>query len=139
MSKRLRNIWSNMKRRCHTVTNNRFSWYGAKGISVCDEWRHHFKPFHDWAMSHGYTDELTIDRIDNNGDYCPENCRWVTYQEQCNNTSRNVLVIFKGERKTLSEWSRVLGIQYGTLATRIRRGWSSERAFTTPVQTYKKG
>lgn len=95
--------WQNMKARCHNPENHHFKWYGARGIRVCEEWRNSFEAFYDWAMANGYRDDLTIDRIDNDGNYEPSNCRFVTIADQNRNTSRTITnktkVIPKGVRE----------------------------------------
>ena len=90
-----------MKDRCYNKHNKCFSLYGERGISICAEWLSDFNAFYSWAMTNGYNDSLTIDRINNDKCYCPENCRWVTQAEQCNNERRNVFITYKGETRTV--------------------------------------
>lgn len=129
---RLFHIWDSMKERCKIDNDNHKHWAG-KGIRVCDEWlgENGFENFRDWSYENGYSDELTIDRIDSNGDYEPSNCRWVDYFAQNNNSSNNVRMECFGETKTISEWSREYGINYSTFYSRIRHGWDIERALLT--------
>ena len=123
-----------MKRRCNDETNSHYHIYGGKGIKVCEEWEENFEAFYNWAMSNGYVKGLTIDRIDNDKNYCPENCRWATYLEQGNNTSRNHRLTFNNETHTMAEWARIIGINYSVLRSRINdSGWSVEKALTTPL------
>lgn len=132
---RLGRIWNNMKKRCYNENNNSYCFYGAKGVVVCDEWVHDFNAFRDWALSHGYRDDLTIDRIDSNGNYSPDNCRWATPKEQAYNRSSNHVITYNGKTMTMTEWAESLGMNYRTLSKRIRDGWAIERALTTPVDT----
>lgn len=103
---RLFNTWLHMKQRCNNPNDRAYKNYGARGITVCDEWQNDFEAFYTWATTSGYSDNLTIDRIDNNGSYSPENCRWITIQEQQGNKRDNVRVTFNGQIKTVSEWAR---------------------------------
>lgn len=102
---------------------------------MCDEWRENFESFRDWSLSHGYRDDLSIDRIDNNQGYNPENCRWCSVKEQSNNNRCNTIVEFNGESHTISEWSDITGIPYQTLYKRINNfGWSIEDCLTREVR-----
>ena len=121
---RLTRIYSMMKQRCYNPRMPNFKYYGAKGITVCDEWKNNSQAFYDWAISHDYSDDLTIDRIDNNGNYCPENCRWVTMKEQDNHRTNNIVIVFNGESHTIPEWSEIVGIKQYVIRNRINRGWS---------------
>ena len=132
---RLYRIWQGMKRRTMTATNPRYEDYGGRGITVCPEWRDSFEAFRDWALANGYRDDLTIDREDNDGPYCPENCRWASYLVQGNNTRRNRRIEYNGEVHTLTEWAAIKGMKVQTLANRLNEyGWPIEKALTTPVK-----
>lgn len=135
---RLYSVWKAMLERCYEPKADRYPIYGGRGISVCDEWRKSFSAFYIWAQSNGYLEGLTIDRINVNGNYCPENCRWATRMEQQNNMRTNHLITFRGQTKTIAEWSREIGVDRHVLGSRIRNGWSIERALTEPVHTEKR-
>lgn len=124
---RLYKIFHKMKERCYYDKNSK---YYQDGIIVCDEWKNSYETFKEWALSHGYNDRLTLDRIDNTKNYCPENCRWATKKEQQNNKRNNIRLTFKGEELTLSQWADRLGWSYSSLANRYKRGWSVERMLT---------
>lgn len=132
---RLYRIWANMKTRCYNVYSTHFDRYGGRGIIMCDEWKNDFKVFYNWAMSNGYADNLTIDRMDNNGNYEPPNCRWVMIEEQSINRCSNHYATIEGETKVLSEWCEIYNINYKTVRDRLRRGWNYKDALTKPVQT----
>lgn len=122
---RIYRIWSGIKRRCYDPKVSAYKWYGGKGINYCKEWES-FSNFYEWAKNNGYKDNLTIDRIDVNGNYCPENCRWIDDTEQARNRSNNKIIEYNGEKHCLSEWSEIYNINYETLLTRIRRGFPFE-------------
>lgn len=130
---KLYEVFKTMHRRCEAKTANRYAYYGGRGISVCPEWRD-YDTFRDWALSNGYSDGLSLDRIDNDGDYCPENCRWSDMREQSNNRRNNVLTEVNGECRTTAEWARILGVSYwkarylvetGRLSTAVSEGVDS--------------
>lgn len=125
-------IWSGMKSRCYYPHNVAYKSYGGRGIKVCSEWLHNFLAFHNWAVNNGYSDNLTIDRIDNNGNYEPSNCRWATYEEQECNRSDTVYLTVEGQTLSISEWSRRTGISGATLRWRIENGWSEKDMLIEP-------
>lgn len=131
-STRLYRIYNNMKSRCYNSRFPSYKNYGGRGISICPEWLEDFIVFRDWAIDNGYRDDLSIDRIDNNGDYEPNNCRWVTPYVQSNNTRRNHYITLAGKTLTLKEWADHFGISEKTVRDRIKRGWDIESALTVP-------
>ncbi len=126
-------LYKGMIKRCYYEKAINYHQYGGRGIYVCDEWRHDFQAFREWSESHGWREGLTLDRIDNDGPYSPDNCRWVDEVVQGNNRSTNKILEFRGESKTASQWADKLGIPRKTLYERLRRGWSTEDALTRPV------
>ena len=133
---RLYEIWKNMKYRCYNENDNRFKHYGGKGVKVCNEWKDDYLSFRNWSMTSGYNDNLSIDRINNDGDYKPSNCRWVDNKTQANNQSRNRILTYKGKSKTMSEWADYLGLTYGAMNHRVQRNWSMERIVNTPMREW---
>ena len=136
---RLYNTWCAMKVRCYNQDSEKFNRYGGRGITVCEEWKNSFQAFYEWAMSHGYSDELTIDRIDNDGNYEPSNCRWITNKEQQNNRSNNKLISYNGKTLNISQWAELTNIPASVLYCRIYKyGWDFEKAINTPLRHKKK-
>lgn len=131
---RLYNIWTHMKSRCYRKSDAAYLNYGGRGITVCEEWISDYDNFKNWALSNGYVDTLTIDRIDVNGNYTPENCRWATPKEQACNRRNNVYLEVDGEKHLLTEWSKIVGISVSTISQRLRLGWSDEKAIMTGVE-----
>lgn len=131
---RIYRIWGNMVNRCTNPNNPAYQRYGGRGITVCDEWRD-FMTFYKWAIENGYNDTLEIDRIDNDGGYNPENCRWATVIVQGNNKSNNRLFEIGGEIDTLANIARKYSINYKALHNRIRHGWNIERAISQPFRS----
>mgnify|MGYP000251181578 CR=1 FL=1 len=127
-----------IKGRCKNKNNKNYFRYGGRGITICQEWdgEHGFENFYKWSMENGYADGLTIDRIDNDKGYSPDNCRWVTPKTQMNNTRRNVYIEINGIKKSLTEWAEIYGISIGTVRDRIRRGWSKYDAITKEVRKH---
>lgn len=120
--KKLYNAFTNMKTRCYNKNYFLFHRYGGRGITVCDEWRNDFSAFRKWAFENGWDESLTLDRIDNDKGYSPQNCRWVNKTAQDNNRSTNRYLEHNGERDTLANWSRRLNIPYYVLQHRMEKG-----------------
>lgn len=110
-----------MMARCYNKNSCNYKWYGAKNIKVCEEWKNDFFNFRDWALNNGYSKELTLDRIDIEKDYCPENCRWVTWEKQQNNKSNDHKVIINDKEYSMSEAAKILDINYYALRSHLRR------------------
>lgn len=132
-SRRIWRIYNAMLNRCYNERNSSFGDYGARGITVCNEWRNNLFAFIEWAYANGYTDELTIDRIENDKGYSPDNCRWVTRAVQNCNTRQNILITIGDETKTKTEWARAVGVSIDTINRRLAQGWLPSEAVTTPV------
>ena len=126
---RIYRIWKDMLRRTNNPDRQNYSYYGGRGIGVCEEWKNSFELFYDWSVANGYSDSLEIDRKDNDKNYCPENCRWVEKTVNANNRSTSRNITYKGATKTVAEWSRIVGIPYTKLIYRLNAGWELDRVF----------
>ena len=145
---RLSSIYRSMKNRCYNVKSINYKWYGGRGISICSEWINKekasipntnirnttkgFLAFRTWALSNGYKEDLTLDRINGDKDYSPDNCKWVTMKEQNNHTKHNRMCCYNGQTRPLVQWCEILNLNYSKVNQRLWRGWSVEKAFTTP-------
>ena len=141
----LYSVWRGLRQRCNNPKHASYHNYGGRGIKVCEEWDKSFQSFYDWSYANGYSTEnqkdeklkLTIDRIDNNGNYEPSNCRWVDRKTQTRNMRTTRFITFNGQNKSVSEWCEIYGIKLQTFNTRIRNGWSIEEALTKPIGSKK--
>lgn len=134
---RIYRIYKGMKERCNKSYSYNYKHYGARGIKVCDEWMNDFINFYNWSMENGYTEDLTLDRIDVDGNYEPNNCRWITNVEQQNNRRNNIKVLFDGRQVPLLEVAEELNMSFPALKARIcRYGWSVEKALSTPIKSH---
>ena len=118
---RIYHIWQGMKKRCENIHDARYDRYGGRGIKVCEEWKESFQAFYDWALKNGYDESLTIDRIDNDGCYCPENCRWATTKEQCDNRSTTIKITIGNATKSLVEWCKIFDVDYTSTVQKFHR------------------
>lgn len=120
--------------RCYREKNCSYKHYGGRGIKVCKEW-HDIEKFEEWVLSSGYVNGMSLDRIDLNKDYSPENCRWATPKQQANNRRNTVFLEYKGEKHIITEWAEIIGINRSTLNNRIYRGWTVEKALEKSTNT----
>ena len=137
---RLYKIWTDMKKRCSNPSCKSFANYGGRGIQVCPDWNNHFQLFYTWSLLNGYDDNLSLDRIDVNGNYHPNNCRWVDKLTQANNCRTNHYLTFNGKTQTIAEWARELEVSDSVIRQRLSQlGWSVEKTLSTPLlKSYKK-
>lgn len=141
--RRLYRVLQDMKSRCYNSKNNNYKNYGGKGIIICDEWNKDYLKFEEWALSNGYDKnaprgKCTIDRINPNGNYEPNNCRWVDMRTQLYNTSQNAYITANGETLTVMQWANKLGVSFSFLENRRVRGWKDEDIINKPKRSYKK-
>lgn len=132
---RIYSIWRAMINRVKNKKSKDYIDYGGRGITVCNEWIGDYYIFKNWALENGYRDDLSIDRIDVNGNYEPLNCKWSTNIEQANNKRNNVILTYNGLSMNLAQWTEYLGINKNVLSKRLKRGWSIEKTLTTPVKS----
>ena len=134
---RLYRIWRGIKQRCTNPNYHSYADYGGRGITVCDEWLE-FEPFRDWALANGYRDDFTIDRIDSNGSYTPENSRWASMRTQQNNKRNNRKLTYNGITRTVPEWARITNIPVTAIYKRMKHNWPAERILTEKIRTYTR-
>ena len=134
---RLYRIYRGMLSRCYNTNQEEYKRYWGRGITVCDEW-HNYLSFKEWALSHGYSDDLSIDRIDNSKGYSPNNCRWIPKSKQSSNQTTNVNITIDNETHTMSEWCRIFNISKDVVWHRIHNGWEPTKALVTPVNYNRK-
>lgn len=129
-NRRLKQIYRHMKHRCNNPASAQFPIYGGRGIKVCQEWLDSPQAFYDWAFANGYSDNLTIDRIDTNGNYEPSNCRWANRKTQANNRRSTKMLCLNGETRSLSQWADYFGLEYKLVADRYyKKHWPIEKLF----------
>lgn len=126
---RLYRIWSGIKSRCIDSNSTNYKYYGSRGITICDEWLNDFETFYNWSMKNGYEEDLTIDRINNNLGYSPDNCRWVSVSEQNRNKRNNIIIEYNGKKHCLADWAKIYNIPESTLRYRYYNGYKGNELF----------
>lgn len=129
--------WSSMKTRCYCKSDTNYSHYGGRGITMCDEWKSNFMSFYQWAIENGYKEDLTIERIENNGRYEPSNCKWITMKEQNQNKSNRRIITVNGISKSQKEWANIIGISDVCIIQARQKGKNMEEYITAHLK--KKG
>jgi hypothetical protein len=127
------NTWNRMINRCYNPKSHKYYRYGKRGISVCKDWLNNYDNFYIWCINNGYKEGLSLDRINNDGNYEPSNCRWTTRKQQQRNMCRNRIITYKNQTHCLAEWCERLNLKYETIKSRLNKGWSIERAFEEPI------
>ena len=130
---RVYRIYAKIKRRCFAEDDPSYPRYGGRGITMCDEWRESFESFANWSYANGYRDDLSIDRIDNNGNYTPDNCRWADSYSQANNKRNNRFISYQGKTQTLANWCKEKNMSYNVVWFRLSQGWTFEDAISKKV------
>lgn len=133
-NKRLYGIWKGMKERCYNQESISYYNYGKRGIKVCDEWKNNFMSFYNWAIANGYREDLTIDRINIDKNYEPNNCRWITWKEQCNNKRNNIIIEYNGEKNTVAYFIKKYNLGEFAIYKRLKSGWDVKKAIETPIK-----
>ena len=139
-NKRIRHIWELMKSRCYNNKNISFKNYGDRGIKICDEWldkKNGLINFYNWSMENGYREDLSIDRIDIDGNYEPSNCRWVSWKKQCNNKRNNIKIKYNGESENVCYFIQKYSLNKFAIYSRLRKGWSIKDAIEKPINEKK--
>lgn len=126
---KLYRVWCGIKERCNNPNNKKYYRYGGRGIAVCEQWQDDFDSFRSWALSNGYEEGLTIDRVNNDDNYSPDNCRWVTRREQNRNYSRNHMITYNGKTQCISDWEAETGINRATILFRLKSNKPLEVVF----------
>lgn len=137
---KLHSLWRSMIGRCYNTNNKAYKNYGGRGIKVCEEWKNDFMSFYNWAISNGYNEmknkfEQSLDRINVNDNYKPDNCRWATAKQQANNKRNNHIIEYKGEKHNIAEWAKIYNMKRGTLQARLNvYNWDIKKALETPIK-----